>query len=722
MINIRKSELRNHFLALIFFTILTLVYFIPFCPITKITDRIYWGDALQHAWAPLWFCRAILKGLPLFDANVLAPYPNSLAWSEGDFGVGAQYFALLPFSRNPVLNYHILNYMSFILAGYGAWLLIRELYPRADKAALFGGIVFAFNCFRGYRAIGHLTILQTHWLPFSTFFLARSLKNAKWVDLAGFGVTTCFIFLSNFYLTVIVSAFYALFLTLLIIFKYFKLQKRHLWIVLVMILAAIIEIPFLLPYMKMKTERFHVIDSLNQYSADIGGYLLPPFYKGRFVNLISSLLYQKGGEKKHVSENCQFIGYLVLLLVLLKMGSFMKRRWRKEKFTPEDKMEGTLMVCALVFFLFSLGPALWISDRIVFHRMPYYYVYKYLAPIRFMRAISRYAIIYLLSFSVLCGAGLQLILEKLKKRYMAWGVFLFLSIYTFGAEYYFYGKYELCKVTDNPIFAWLKEKKKQGRHYNILVLPFRDRRAILESTYHWHSVTEGNYFPPNYTQDISSAQEWNPPVVFLLEKYKVDMILTRSSEIKEKIGKTPFVDKVLEYENRALFRIKKEEFRKSLEEEKKKREEIYRRSKAQSIFLISEKQIRNILAPDKKRWIYHEDTGNFEIKILTGSIILFFNNRNPFSYSTLRFTMKAWSEVDDISPTSLYWHASEESGFNEKLVQKGKIFLDGKEHVYEFNLKNHYQWLYYGNIKSLRLDFIQGKGNRFRLKEICLLP
>jgi hypothetical protein len=720
MTNFNKSKLKNHFLVLIFFTILTIIYFLPFNPISTINDRIFWGDALQHAWAPSWFCHAILNGLPLFDANILAPYPNSLAWSEGDFGVGIQNFLLLPFSRNPVLNFNILNYMSFILAGYGAFLLIRELYPRAGKAALFGGIVFAFNCFRGWRVVGHLTILQIHWLPFSTLFLLRSLKETKPKNLIGFGLTTLLIFLSNFYLTVIVSAFYALFLSLLLLFRFFKLQKRRLWIVLVMVLVVIIEIPFLLPYIKMKAERFHVIDALNLYSADMGGYLLPPFYKGRHVNLIGGIIYRQEVKKEHVNENCQFIGYFVLLLALLKMISLSARLIKKEKLAQEDKMEWILFLCAFVFLILSLGPALWFRDRIVFERMPYYYIYKYLSPIRFMRVTSRYSIIVILAFTILSSACLQNIFDRVKKQYTAWGVFLFLSLYTFGAEYFFTESYPLCRIADNPILAYLRKEKEQGRHYNILIQPVRDRRAILESTFHWHSVMEGNYFPTNYLQDLSSIQEWKPSVIFLLEKYKVDMIIASSKEMEEKIRQTPYTEKIEEYENRSLFRIKNDEFRKFLEEAEVKRDEVYREGKTESVFRFSEQDIQKLLVQDKKKLLYHEDTGRFELTGYAGQIGIPLDNVNPYSFSILQFKMTAWSDVDDISPISLYWLASDESGYNEKLVQKGKIYLDGKEHVYEFKLKNHYQWLNYGNIKSLRLDFIQGKGNRFQLKEITI--
>ena len=180
---------------------------------------MFFGDAIQRAWAPAWFCHAVTNGLPLFDANILAPLPQSLAYSEGEFGVGVQSMLLWPFSKNAVLNFYLLNYLSFILAGYGMFLFVKEIHPNALWGALFAGIVFGFCPFRGWRAVGHLTILQLHWLPFATIFLLRSLRDPRLKNFILFGLFTLIIFLSNFYLLVISFFFYITLAVLLFLLK-----------------------------------------------------------------------------------------------------------------------------------------------------------------------------------------------------------------------------------------------------------------------------------------------------------------------------------------------------------------------------------------------------------------------------------------------------------------------------------------------------------------------
>ena len=66
---------------------------------------------------------------------------------------------------------------SFVLAGYGTWLLVRDL-TRNDGAAFVAGFAFAFCPYHMGHLLGHMNLASLQWIPFYLWALFRACGRA----------------------------------------------------------------------------------------------------------------------------------------------------------------------------------------------------------------------------------------------------------------------------------------------------------------------------------------------------------------------------------------------------------------------------------------------------------------------------------------------------------------------------------------------------------------
>lgn len=136
------------------------------------------ADAMLTSWMLAWAAHAMRTSpLDLFHANILHPLPWTFAFSEN---LLASALLVLPVDLlvgDPVLDHNLVLLASFVLAGTGTALLVRELGGSLPAAWLAGALV-AFNTFR-FASIGHIQTLSTHWMPFALLALHRCLGTGR---------------------------------------------------------------------------------------------------------------------------------------------------------------------------------------------------------------------------------------------------------------------------------------------------------------------------------------------------------------------------------------------------------------------------------------------------------------------------------------------------------------------------------------------------------------
>src|SRR5687768_11464082 len=154
------------------------------------------GDSLLNMWVLAWDAEQLLAILggdfsrfaTFFDGNIFHPSPLTLAYAEHLLPQAVQILPIYAITRNPILCYNLLFLSTFILSGFGTYLLVRELTGR-PLAAFVAGLLFAFAPYRLPQS-SHLQVLSSQWMPFALYGFRRYFASlagggSGWRPLAG---------------------------------------------------------------------------------------------------------------------------------------------------------------------------------------------------------------------------------------------------------------------------------------------------------------------------------------------------------------------------------------------------------------------------------------------------------------------------------------------------------------------------------------------------------
>ena len=184
--------------ALGFFTVVALVATWPLAlhpgrtiaggladPLLNTTILAWDADRIRHGFAGLW------------DPPFLYPHRHTLAYSEHLLGIAIFTAPIDWVSHNSVFAYNVAYMASYVLAGFGMFLLVRTLIGRVD-AALLAGLVFALTPYRLAQST-HLQVLMNGWMPVGLWALHNYFATARRRWMAAFGAAFALAGLSDGY-------------------------------------------------------------------------------------------------------------------------------------------------------------------------------------------------------------------------------------------------------------------------------------------------------------------------------------------------------------------------------------------------------------------------------------------------------------------------------------------------------------------------------------------
>ena len=133
-------------------------------------------DNMRNLW-DLWWAHSVFLGHAgslSFTRYLFFPEGSTLLYHSLSF---YNLFISLcsSFLHNPVLVYNLLILHTFVLAGLGAYCLIRHL-TGDHLASLCGGFVFAFNPSHVERALHHYEIASIQFIPLFVLFFLKAMK------------------------------------------------------------------------------------------------------------------------------------------------------------------------------------------------------------------------------------------------------------------------------------------------------------------------------------------------------------------------------------------------------------------------------------------------------------------------------------------------------------------------------------------------------------------
>jgi hypothetical protein len=397
--------------ALALFSLLSALFTYPLA--FHLTGAVEDGqDALLNVWILAWDGHALLSDpLRLFDANIFYPFSRALAYSE--INLSQALLALPPtlISGNPVLGYNLALLLTFVLSGWGMYLLARRLTGN-PWAGIGAGIVFAFNAYK-LSNLAQIQLLSLHWLPFALLFLDRLLHpmgQASGRSLRAFcrssggDVLAVAVFLA---LQALASFYYALFAALavgLFVLCRFSADRRLITrdnlarLGLAGGLAVAVVLPFAVPYFQVQSEMgfARTLAESEPFSASLRLYAeaLPNnLLYGRWLAPASPVVI--GG----YPLDSLFPGFAAL--VAAAAGAVLALRvWRASLFY--------LLLVPLSFVL-SLGPRLYLAPGQALDlpfSLPYAWLYAIVPGFQALRAPERFCVLGFLGLAVLVAYAL----------------------------------------------------------------------------------------------------------------------------------------------------------------------------------------------------------------------------------------------------------------------------------------------------------------------------
>ena len=430
-----SARIYHHLLLLLIYALLAIALTWP--TITHLSTYLPGdgGDDPAIAWNLWWVKYALLNaGQNPFHSDFMF-YP---------IGINLAFYTLtvlnavtaLPFTLNlgvaTASNLHM--FFTFIIGGYGAFLLTRYIlattddrrltaqYPFNDQlssvnrlawaCAAVAGIFYAFASNKlFYVALGQFNIASSHWVPFVVLYIIRTrhnphLKNAL---MAGLFLTL------QTWAEMTYTSFILVFLGLYWLYEgtlYFitSLPFRqslshhsflpHLRATVMLIVVFLIGLSPILGQMlpDMQAEGDFFVEGngfADTFSADVLGFIIPTMHHPWLGGLVTQT-----GIKNYTVGQHIYLGATLLGLALVSLAAGYRR--------PQIRF---WLLAALVFALLCLGPNITVNGHatglpgpfVILQNLPFFKGNRY---------PSRYSVMLLLSLSVLAGWAMAQIVRS----------------------------------------------------------------------------------------------------------------------------------------------------------------------------------------------------------------------------------------------------------------------------------------------------------------------
>lgn len=542
------KTVKLHAVVLCLYTLMTAVLTFPV--VLHMKDGLAIGDPSLNTWAMAWNAHSILTDpLNLFNANIFYPFTeNSLALSEHLFANNIVSLPIIILTDNPILAYNAVFLISFILSGFGMFLLVH--YHTEDRySAFLAGTAFAF-CVVRFSHLGHLQLLSVQWTPLALLYLDKFLWRSNFKNFILFWLFYILQILSSWYSAVYITITVTLYL-IYYFFRYSEVRKLiadrdFLYQTAIFILLTIVVmIPFSLPYIHVAQE-YGFIRSISEselFSADVMDYFLTPpnnMLYGDFSKPIQ--------EGRNWGEHSLFPGLMVIILSIY--GLLNKNRpgiktIKQTIYQNKYSAKGCFLLIGVVAFVMSLGPYFYFFGQNTGIPLPYKFFYETVPIFGSMRVPSRFGIIVMLSLSVLAGYGLAKLLRGLNTNKKIIISSLFTLFIILESLYIPLGVPTIQTGEDIPeIYRWLGQEEGE---FAVVELPtgyftpdgnnlHYDTKYMYFSTYHWKKLVNGysGFFPPYYIELLHHLQSFpSDESITRLEDVGVRYVIIHSAEIKE---------------------------------------------------------------------------------------------------------------------------------------------------------------------------------------------
>ena len=366
--------------------------------ILHLEDRLPAGgnDLWQNYWNFWWWETTLEQGKSPYSTDLIyQPGRVSLAFhTHSEANIVLTLPLLFAFGVPCALNTAVL--LGFVFAGWGGYLLARELVGNA-KAAFVGGVVLAFFPYHFEQSLEHLNLASYQAMPFFLYFLIRLARQGGWRHVT---LTALFFALNSLY-----SWHNGLIILPLALGLFF----HELWsparprpvilrdAVLSGSLAALVLLPFAWPMLReiLAGDTSYLKPLVNKGIDPL--FLVVPPERHPIWGGVFQGLYERYRGYASAGFTC-YLGIVPLGLWAANM------RYRKQ---PTIFWTGLFVT----HLLFALGDPLTIAGHETRVRLPYTLV-KYMPLFQTLRVANRFVVPAMVAFSVLVAHGTMRFLSR----------------------------------------------------------------------------------------------------------------------------------------------------------------------------------------------------------------------------------------------------------------------------------------------------------------------
>lgn len=434
----RNAQLAPHLAALFAYFLLTVVMTWPMAAQWRTAIPGDGFDGWQNYWNLWWVKIALVDRLQTPFQTDLLYYPT---------GVDLYFHTLNPFngvstlpvqlSLGLIQAYNTVVLLSWVLAGYGVYLLLLWLLPATHMpvsrhlAAFIAGVIFTFAPFHMAHLLGHMQVMSLQWIPFYVLYLLRAIHQQQlgqdWLRsaiLAG-----CFLTLTglcDWYFVLYLFFFTGLVLLWGFVNRRGILAQRITTLLPPTVAGAVMLLllsPLLIPMVRAASQfSFMVRPTTDLYilSATVIDFLIPNRLHTLFRPESFTWL---GNQIAPVSERTISIGYTALGLTIIALWRWPFRgRHQQNEQESRRRQQNFWLLSTLFFVLLALGPqwhwftitevtipeagvtpASWTPFGLLNATIPF---------MRISRSVSRYALMVQLSIAILAGMGAAQLLRR----------------------------------------------------------------------------------------------------------------------------------------------------------------------------------------------------------------------------------------------------------------------------------------------------------------------
>ena len=361
------------------------------------------GDNFAFLYKFWWFRVALLHEhrQPLFDPNTFAPFGFNLGQGEPTL-LNTLPGVVLGAIFNDVAAYNLLALASFVIAGLGAYLLVREV-TGSKPAAFLAALVFAFCPYRLSQFAGHIQLLGTGWIALAFYFTERAFKTLQLRDGALAGLSLALAALSAWYYAYMVGLVLAVYVVVRLLTSRRAVRLRSLVPAFAGALVALVVVagPVALPSLQLWGQGglSHTAKAADEHSASPLDYGIPnplqPLWGQPFMSAHA---------QQNVIESSLYAGLSVAALATL--GWLLRKKGARApgSWVAWGVVLAVAFVLSLGLTLHGLGGQVQLAGGGSIP-LPGQLLFDWLPLFSSMRAYARFGVIAVLAACVLMGLG-----------------------------------------------------------------------------------------------------------------------------------------------------------------------------------------------------------------------------------------------------------------------------------------------------------------------------